>query len=130
MHNYTMTFKYDGEFDLPDDEESRKKEVSGMVLEKLEKHEFELVDFNLTQNYDREYAKVYIDDPFLHRSVLEIKLDLTIADMKNREAIYARCLKALQDNEVVLEYAFENDDKKNGMLQSIIVFENKEGNNT
>jgi len=125
-----MTFKYDGEFDLPDDEESRKKEVSGMVLEKLEKHEFELVDFNLTQNYDREYAKVYIDDPFLHRSVLEIKLDLTIADMKNREALYARCLKALQDNEVVLEYAFENDDKKNGMLQSIIVFENKEGNNT
>lgn len=126
MHNYTMTFKYDGEFDLPDDEESRKKEVSGMVLEKLEKHEFELVDFNLTQNYDREYAKVYIDDPFLHRSVLEIKLDLTIADMKNRETIYTRCLKALQDNEVVLEYAFENDDKKNGMLQSIIVFENKD----
>ncbi len=67
MHNYTMTFKYDGEFDLPNDEESREKEVSGMVLEKLEKHEFELVDFNLTQNYDREHAKVYIDDPFLQR---------------------------------------------------------------
>ncbi len=65
---------------------------------------------------------------FYKDAVLEIRLDLAIADMKNREAIYARCLKAIQDDEVILEYAFENDDKQNGMLQSIIVFENKNDN--
>lgn len=126
MHNYTMTFKYDGEFDLPDDEEAREKEVPGMVIGKLEKNEFELVDFNLTENYDGEHSKLYIDDPLLHRAVLEIRLDLSIKDMKSREAIYAKCLKALQDEVVCLAHTYENDDKEKGMLQSIIVFEMKQ----
>jgi len=90
MHNYTMTFTYDGEFDLPDDEDTRNKEVPVMVIEKMETHKFQLVDFNLTENYDREHSKVYINDPLIHRAVLEIRLDLEIKDMKNREAIFNR----------------------------------------
>jgi hypothetical protein len=121
-----MTFTYDGEFDLPNDEVTRNKEVPAMVLEKMETHKFQLVDFNLTENYDREHSKVYINDPFIHRSVLEIRLDLAIKDMKNREAIFNRCLEALQRDEVSLDYAFENDNKQKGMLQSIIIFEMKE----
>lgn len=127
MNNYTMTFKYDGEFDLPDDEGVRNSELPAMVLEKLKNHQFELVDFNLTENYDREHSRAYISDPFLHRSVLEIRLDLAIRDMKNREAIYNRCLQAVAEGEVTLEYAFENDDKQKGMLQSIIIFEKSNG---
>jgi hypothetical protein len=122
MHNYTMTFKFDGEFDIPDEPDSRDSELPGMVLEKLEAHQFELVDFNLTENYDREHAKVYIKNPFIHRSVLEIRLDLSMNDLKSRGAIYSRCLNAMQDNELDLERAFENDDKEKGMLQSIIIF--------
>lgn len=129
MHNYTMTFKYDGEFDLPDEPDARDRDLPGMVLEKLENHHFELVDFNLTENYDREHAKVYIDNPFIHRSVLEIRLDLTMSDLKSRNAIYSRCLNALHDDELLLERAFENDDKEKGMLQSIIVFEMKNKRN-
>ncbi|MHA3787323.1 hypothetical protein ACX0HA_03865 [Flavobacterium hauense] len=125
MHNYTMTFKFDGEFDLPDEPNIRDKEVPGMVLRKLESHQFELVDFNLTENYDREHAKVYIKDPLIHRSVVEIRLDLTMNDLKSRSAIYSRCLNALHDDELLLERAFEKDDKEKGMLQSIIVFEMK-----
>lgn len=129
MHNYTMTFKYDGEFDLPDEPEVRDRELPAMVLEKLEKHQFELVDFNLTENYDREHAKVYISDPYIHRSVLEIRLDLSMTDLKSRKSIYTRCLDALQDDELNLERAFENDDKEKGMLQSIIVFEMRNNHN-
>jgi hypothetical protein len=125
MHNYTMTFKYDGEFDLPDEPDARGRELPGMVLEKLENHQFELVDFNLTENYDREHAEVYIKDPFIHRSILEIRLNLSMADLKSRGAIYVRCLTAMQHDELHLERAFENDNKEKGMLQSIIVFEMK-----
>jgi hypothetical protein len=124
-----MTFKYDGEFDLPDEPSERDRELPGMVLEKLESHQFELVDFNLTENYDRENAKVYIDNPFIHRSVLEIRLDLSMGDLKSRNTIYSRCLNAMQDNELLLEKAFEKDDKEKGMLQSIIVFEMKDSEN-
>lgn len=125
MHNYTMTFKYDGEFDLPDEPAIRDREVPAMVLEKLESHQFELVDFNLTENYDREHARVYINNPLIHRSVLEIRLDLSMSDLKSRNAIYSRCLNAMHGDELFLERAFENDDKEKGMLQSIIVFEMK-----
>ena len=126
MHNYTMTFTYDGEFDIPDKEEDRNREVPAMVLDKMETRKFQLVDFNLTDNYDRENSKVYIRDPFIHRAVLEIRLDLAIKDMKNREAIYNRCLEALKCQEVALDYAFENDNKQKGMLQSIIIFDMKQ----
>ncbi len=125
MHNYTMTFKYDGEFDLPDKPEARERDLAAMVLEKLESHQFELIDFNLSENYDRDNVKAYIKDPLIHRSVLEIRLDLSMSDLKSRSAIYNRCLAAMQDDELLLDHAFENDDKEKGMLQSIIVFEMK-----
>jgi hypothetical protein len=122
MDNYTMTFKYDGDFDLPNDPEIRDAKVPGMVLEKMEGNEFELIDFNLSRHYDDDNAEEYIEDPFLHRSVLEIKLDLTMEDLQSREAIYSRCLEAMQSNKLRLKRAYENDNKKMGMLQSIILF--------
>lgn len=124
MDNYTVTFVYDGSFDLPDDPQEIDEKVPGMVLEKLEKHEFELADFNLTQNYDDEYAESYIEtDPYRHRAVLELKLDLNIRDLNSREAIYHRCLDAVKHGELHLCRAYENDDKEQGILQSIICFE-------
>lgn len=125
MDTYTMTFKYDGEFDLPNDPKVRDRKVPVMVLEKMEKNEFELVDFNLSQNYDSNFAKRYINDLQLHRAVLEIRLDLSMRALKSREAIYACCLKALQQGRLCLQRAYENEDKKLGILQSIIVLDMK-----
>lgn len=125
MDNYTLIFVLDGDFDLPDDAEIRKRKVPGMVLEKMERQEFDLVDFNLTKHYDSDYVEEYIDDPYLHRSVIEIKMPLDMAEMKTREAIYERATTAMKNNELILCRAFENDNKKMGMLQSIICFEMK-----
>ncbi|MCW4468969.1 hypothetical protein OGH69_08345 [Flavobacterium sp. MFBS3-15] len=126
MYNYTMTFVYDGDFDLPDAPDVRDSELPRMVLEKMEQGYFQLVDFNLSENYDRHIIDTYIKDPALHRSVLEIRLDMSRADMKSRDAIYARCLQAMRDGELSLIRAHENDDPDLGLLQSLIVFERKD----
>ena len=97
MDNYTMTFKYDGYFDLPDDPEIRDREVPGMVLEKLQNGDFELVDFNLSENYNEGNAENYIHS-HLHRSIVEIRLDLKMRELKSRRAIFERCLQALEHN--------------------------------
>ncbi|TRW26373.1 hypothetical protein FMM05_03055 [Flavobacterium zepuense] len=125
MDTYTMTFKYDGEFDLPNDPEVRDRKVPDMVLEKLEKKEFELVDFNLTENYDSAQAKRYINNPKVHRSVVEIRLDLSIRALKSREAIYDCCVSAMKKGKLCLAKAFENENEKKDILQSIIVFDMK-----
>jgi hypothetical protein len=121
MNSYTVTFKYDGSFDLPDDPDARRTKLPGMVLEKLESNDFEMVDFNLTENYDDQYAGNYIADPDVNRSVLEIRLFLTKTDLKSRDAIYTRCLNAMRQGELSLGSAYENE--KPGLWQSIIVFD-------
>jgi hypothetical protein len=126
MDNYTLIFVFDGDFDLPDEPEVRDRKVPDMVLDKFEKQEFELVDFNLTKHYDDDYVEEYIDDPYLHRSVVEIKMPLSMEEMQTREAIYETALEALKKKELTLCRAFENDNKKLGMLQSIICFEEKD----
>ena len=123
MDNYTVTFKYDGDFDLPNDPEIRDRKVPGLILEKLKAHEFELVDFNLTQNYDEAYAEQYIDDPYIHRCVLEVKIDLNIKNIESREAIYERCLEAMTQHEIKMCRAYENENLPMGILQSIVCFE-------
>jgi len=125
MDTYTMTFKYDGEFNLPGDPEVRDRKVPDMVLEKLEKKEFELVDFNLSQNYDSAQAKHYIDNPKVHRSVVEIRMDLSMRTLKSREAIYDCCVNAMKKGKLCLAKAFERENEKKDILQSIIVFDMK-----
>lgn len=123
MHNYTMTFKYDGDLDLPGDLDRLEKEVPGVVLGMLQNHDFELIDFNLTQNYDSRNAERYISNPSVNRSVLEIRLDLSRDNLKSREAIYARCLRAMEQGDLRLAFACENEDKKQGQWQSILIFD-------
>lgn len=125
MDTYTLIFVLDGDFDLPNDPEIRDKKVPDLVLEKMEKHEFELVDFNLTKHYGDEHVEEYIDDPYMHRSVVEIKIPLKMKEIKSRDTIYDHAVQALKKNELTLCRAFENDNKKLGMLQSIICFEGK-----
>jgi len=124
MDTYTMTFKYDGLFDLPDDPKVRDREVPRMVLEKLERNEFELIDFNLTQNYGHSNAEEYLDS-HLYRAILEIRLDLTMRALKSRAAIYACCVKAMEEGKLCLDHAYENENKQMGMLQSVMVFDMK-----
>jgi len=126
MDKYTLIFVLDGDFDLPNDPAVRDKKVPHMVLNKMESHEFELVDFNLTKHYPDDYVEEYIDDPYMHRSVVEIKMPLKMQEITTREAIYDHAVEALKQNELILCRAFENENKKLGMLQSIICFEVKE----
>jgi hypothetical protein len=99
-----------------------------MVLEKLESNEFELVDFNLSENYDSSNAKRYIKNTELHRAIVEIRLDLSMRALKSREAIYACCVKAMQQGKLSLAQSFENENEKQGILQSIIIFDMKSRN--
>ncbi|WP_154652534.1 hypothetical protein [Flavobacterium rivuli] len=125
MYNYTMTFKYDGEYTLPNELRARAREVPKMVAEKLESREFEMVDFNLSENYDPDNAERYIANAQINRLVVEIRLDLTAADLKSRDTIYSRCLKAMKQGKLKLEAAIENENEELGSLQSIIVFDVK-----
>lgn len=125
MDNYTVTFKYDNAFDLPNKPEERDRKAPAMVLELLEQKKFELVDFNFTQNYNDDNVKHYIKDECLHRAVVEIKLCLTMDDLSSRDEIYNRCLEALKQKRLELKYAYENEDKSRDILQSIIVFSEK-----
>lgn len=124
MDSYTMTFKCDGAFDMPDDPGVRDREVPRMVLKKMERREFELIDFNLTQNYDGSNAQEYLKS-YLFRAIVEIRMDLSMRALKSREAIYGCCLKALEDGKLCLDRAYENENTELGMLQSIIVFDMK-----
>jgi len=124
MDSYTMTFKYDGMFDLPNDPDVRDREVPKMVLNKMEKKEFELIDFNLTQNYDSSNAAEYLDS-HTFRAIVEIRMDLSMHTLKSREAIYNCCVKAMEQGKLCLDRAYENEDKEMGILQSIIVFDMK-----
>jgi len=125
MYNYTMTFKYDGEYTLPNELRARAREVPKMVAEKLQNREFEMVDFNLSENYDPDNAERYIANAQINRLVVEIRLDLTTADLKSRDAIYNRCLKAMKQGKLKLEAAIENENEELGLLQCIIVFDVK-----
>jgi hypothetical protein len=125
MYNYTMTFVYDGEFELPNELRARARETPLMVLEKMQRKEFEMVDFNLSKNYDPANAERYIADHSINRLIVEIKLDLSTTDLKTRESIYERCLKALKQGKLKLEDAIENENEELGCMQSIIVFDVK-----
>ncbi|MXN91071.1 hypothetical protein GR160_07495 [Flavobacterium sp. Sd200] len=124
MDSYTMTFKYDGIFDLPNDPGVRDREVPHMVLEKMRHKEFELVDFNLTENYSHNYARHYLNS-HLYRSIVEIKLNLSMRALKSRDAIYECCIKAMEKDRLYLEQAYENENRQEGILQSIIIFDMK-----
>ncbi|WP_297333643.1 hypothetical protein [Flavobacterium sp.] len=124
MDNYTITFVYNGDFDLPNDKEECFAKVPGMVLDKLRNKEFELVDFNFSQNYDEAQAGHYIADPSLHRCVMEIVTALSLKHLQSREAIYNKCLEDLENGQLHLGCAYENDNPNRDMLQSIIKFVN------
>ena len=125
MFNYTMTFKYDGEYSLPNELRARAREVPKMVADKLENGEFEMVDFNLSENYDPDNAERYITNAQINRLVVEIRLDLTATDLKSRDAIYSRCLKAMKAGKLKFDAAVENENEELGLLQCIIVFDVK-----
>ncbi|WP_348679146.1 hypothetical protein [Flavobacterium coralii] len=124
MDNYTVTFVYNGDFDLPDDKDECFAKVPGMVLDKLSDKEFDLVDFNYTENYNEEQAGHYIADPSLHRCVLEIVTALNKKHLQSRDAIYDKCINDLAEGNLYLGCAYENDNPETNMLQSIIKFVN------
>ncbi len=107
MDNYTVTFYCRECINIPQEENVKQDEVCGQVLEKLVQHKLELVDFNLTENYEM-YPESHKKSARL-RTIVEIKVDLNKNDLTSREAIYNRCLYAMQQKELQLTRESEMD---------------------
>lgn len=100
MDNYTVTFYCRDCINIPQEENVRQDKVCGEVLEKLVQHKLELVDFNLTENYET-YPESFKKSAKLS-TIVEIKVDLTRNDLTSRESIYNRCLFAMQQKQLRL----------------------------
>lgn len=120
MSNYTMTFYCRDCLAVPEESRFIQKKVREQVLDKMQQHKLELVDFNLTENYQH-----YPEYPTRgrHKTLVEIKLELSRADLKSRDSIYNRCLVALQHDEVYLsDYT---DGTEDSPTQNVLVFDMK-----
>jgi hypothetical protein len=121
MDNYTVTFYCRECINIPQEENVRQDKVCGEVLDKLLQHKLELVDFNLTENYEM-YPDSYKKSGTL-RSIIEIKLDLSRNDLSSREAIYNKCLYAMQQNQLYLSK--DTEAGLNGSQRQLLVFDMK-----
>lgn len=120
MSNYTMTFYCRDCLAIPEDAGMRQRHVREQVLDKMQQRKLELVDFNLTENY-QDYPEH--SSRGNHRTLVEIKLDLTRMDLRSRDAIFIRCLNALQQDEVFLsDFTDGNEDSRE---QSVLIFDMK-----
>ena len=120
--DYTMTFYCEDCLSLPEDKRMREKQLQRQVLDKMEHGQLELVDFNRTENYSNS---VGYDQRAKHKTLVEIKLRLDRADLKSREAIYNKCFKALQQNELQLADYSDFDSNEDTDLKNVITFERK-----
>lgn len=102
MHTYTMTFVSDDALGLPAVAESRDQIISGIVAEKLSKHQLELADFNWSGNYNINNSLSYLSEPYKCNVVVEVRIKLDLFTIQSRKAIYDRCLDALILHEVFL----------------------------
>lgn len=119
MDNYTMTFYCRDCLVISPDPRMRQRQVQRQVLERMEDHKLELVDFNLTENYHTYPG--YASRAGNHKTLVEIRLDLSRYDLKSRESIYDRCLNALQHGELYLSDIDENQ----GQPPAILIFDMK-----
>lgn len=122
MDNYTMTFYCRDCLVVPPDPRMRVREVQTQVLNKMTQHKLELVDFNLTQNY--QISPGYHDRGAGYKTMVEIRLDLNRADLRSREAIYNRCLNALLHGDLYLT-DFIDETPSGGKPYHIFVFDKK-----
>lgn len=120
MSNYTMTFYCRDCLAVPEEPQIRNKLVKEQVLDKLQEHKLELVDFNLTENY-----QTYPEYPTRgrHKTLVEIRLELSRADLRSRDAIYHRCLEAMRHDELYL--ADYTDGSAESPKQNLLVFDMK-----
>ncbi|RWW91807.1 hypothetical protein [Flavobacterium cerinum] len=102
MNTYTMTFVSGDVLGLPADTEPRDRIISGIVTEKLSKHELELADFNWSGNYSFDNSLSYLSEPYKCNVVVEVRINLDLNTILSRKAIYDRCLDALMLHEVFL----------------------------
>lgn len=121
MDNYTMTFYCHDCLSIPPDPRMRQKDLEQQVLQLMQEHRLELVDFNLTQNYHTYpgYERRAAD----HKTLVEMRLYLTRFDLRSRDAIYNRCLNALQNGELSLSGLEEKDTEG---YPVIFIFDNKD----
>lgn len=125
MYTYTMTFVYEGELGLPKTSLKHKKDISDIVLKKMTDHELILADFNWSGNYNMENTLSYLDEPYRCGAVVEMRLQLDMKIIQSRDAIYERCITALQQKELFLHHSEEVVEPTANRHQNIISFDMK-----
>ena len=120
MDTYTVTF-YCKDCIAVSPKKEAKQEVCWQVLDKMVQHELELVDFNLTENYET-YPDSYKKKGTL-RTVVEIRLDLDLHDLQSRDSIYNKCLYAMQNDQLYLSEDIVQD--VHGQERQLLVFDKK-----
>ncbi|MES2486697.1 MAG: hypothetical protein V4581_12220 [Bacteroidota bacterium] len=120
MDTYTVTFYCKDCLVVPAQKEA-KQEVCWQVLDKMVQHELELVDFNLTENYET-YPDSHKKKGTL-RAVVEIRLDLERHDLQSRDSIYNKCLYAMQQNQLYLSEDIVQEIQ--GQERQLLVFDKK-----
>ena len=103
MYTYTMTFVSEQPIGLLKEAISRYDVVRSAVVQKLKHHEFELADFNWSGAYSFDNSLSYLKEPYRLNCVLEFRVKLNETILKDKKAIYQRCLEALTKQEVILK---------------------------
>jgi hypothetical protein len=121
MDSYTITFYCKDCLAVTHKKEANEEKVCWEVLDKLVQHELEMVDFNLTKNYET-YPDSHKKNTRL-RTVVEIRLPLDMSDLQSRDAIYNRCMYAMQQNQLYLSEDIVQD--IGGQERQLLVFDLK-----
>lgn len=123
MDTYTMTFVNKVGLGLSPGSFRHYSQVKQAVLEKLFKHEFILADFNWAENYDPNNIKIYLEEPYHCNTVIEMRLDLDVHNIRDRSAIYERCLTALGQDEIFVKRSEEFLDNNCNQYKNLITFD-------
>ena len=100
-----MTFVSEQPIGLPKEVISRHDIVKSTVAQKLAHHELVLADFNWTGDYSFDNCLSYLQEPYRLNCVIELRVRLNDSILKDKEAIYQRCLEALTQQEVILKHS-------------------------
>ncbi|AWH86564.1 hypothetical protein HYN59_16260 [Flavobacterium album] len=117
-----MTFVDEDKLGLRAESVNAADRVRKIVLEKFLGHNFQLADFNWSGNYDSDNTRAYFFAPYRCETVVEIRLELDIAALATRDAIYDQCLSALKNGELALQHLELPDDRCPHSHHSLVHF--------
>ena len=122
LYTYTMTF-VSAEFVAGNSGLVTGSDVLRLVAENISQRKLELADYNWTKEYSYDNSISYLQEPYNINFVVEVRVNLNIQIILNREAIYKRCFEALNQQEVFLAKSHCIKDVNHGKAKYILCFD-------